>query len=100
MAEYTFTTTPLEDDAITAARLDTNRARAGQDPPLPPFDTNAEFVAAIVRVKILGPEVMAFVNARMQLVANAYRTATVEDRAAAEAALHIPPISPVIAPSR
>lgn len=80
MAVHSFSTTPVQEAAITSARSAENDRRAALIPPLPPFDDNASFVDFAVTNKILGPEVTAFINARLQLVANAYRVATQADR--------------------
>ena len=83
MARHTFDTTPAEEDAITAARLVANQAL----PEDRRFVTNADFVAAYVRTDVMAPVVRRYVETRLNLVADTYRTATPEQRAAAEAAL-------------
>jgi hypothetical protein len=89
MALHTFDTSPLQEAAITFKRQRVNQERAAQTPPLPPFDDNAAFVAFVVENQILGPIVPEFVNARLQLVADAYRTATPAERQAVDQALGI-----------
>ncbi len=87
MALHQFTTTGIEEAAITDARRDENAERSRQVPPQPPFDDNASFVEFVVRARVLGPKVMSFVNKRLQLVADAYRTATPAQRQAVDSAL-------------
>lgn len=89
MAVHTFTTGAVQEAAITYKRGLVNQDRATQVPPLPPFDDNPAYVDEVVRMKLLGPLVQEFVESRLQLVANAYRTATAAQRQAADQALGI-----------
>lgn len=89
MALHQFNTTAIQEAAITYKRQRINAERTSATPPLPPFDDNAAFVAFAVENEILGPLVPEFVEARLQLVANAYRTATNAQRQAADQALGI-----------
>ena len=89
MAVHTFTTTPIQEAALTYKRGIVNAQRAAKTPPLPPFDDNPAFVDDVVRNTLIGPLVQEFVEARLQLIANAYRTATNTQRQAADAALGI-----------
>lgn len=89
MAVHSFTTSALQEAAITYKRSRVNQERAAQVPPLPPFDDNAAFVAFAVENQILGPLVPEFVESRLQLVANAYRMATPAQRQSVDQALGI-----------
>ena len=87
MAVHTFTTSAVQEAALTYKRSVVNAQRAAAVPPLPPFDDNPAYVDDVVRQKLLGPLVQEFVEARLQMVANAYRTATNAQRVAADTAL-------------
>lgn len=76
MANHAFTTSAIQEAALTYKRGIVNAERASAAPPLPPFEDNAAYVDDVVRNTLLGPLVQTFVEARLQLVANAYRTAT------------------------
>lgn len=89
MALHQFNTTNLQEAAITYKRSRVNAERTTQTPPLPPFDDNPAFVAFAVENQILGPLVPEFIEARLQLVANAYRTATPAQRSSVDTALGI-----------
>lgn len=79
MAEHLFVTTDEEEAAITASRLATA-------PELPDNDT---FINTVVRANVLTPAVKLYIEAQVTRVADAYRAATPEERAAAEAALRV-----------
>lgn len=83
---YTYTVSDEEDAAITAQRLTL----------APEILDNAAFVAKTVREQLLTPVVKAFIEKRVQVMADAYRVATASKRAAADAALanDVPPKSP------
>jgi hypothetical protein len=89
MAVYTKNTNSLQEAALTAHRLTLNAERAAAVPPLPPFDDNASMVDFLIDNQMLGPTVQAFIERRLQQIANAYRTATNAQRAAADTALGI-----------
>jgi hypothetical protein len=89
MANYAFTTTAIQEAALTFKRGKVNTERATATPPLPPFDDNAAYVADYVGSTLMAPLFVEFVEARLQMVANAYRTATNAQRQAADTALGI-----------
>ncbi|MPZ20133.1 MAG: hypothetical protein GEV06_19780 [Luteitalea sp.] len=79
MATYTKTTGPVQEAAITAKRL--KATEAGGD-----FSDNAAFVDHAIDA-MLQPIVAEFIEARLQLVADAYRTAPASARATVDEAL-------------
>lgn len=79
----TYTTTPFEEAAITAHRDLINKQREKDG--LPVLDDNAAYVAVL-----LSTAVGAYVEQRVQVVADAYRGASPDDRLKAEAALKVP----------
>jgi hypothetical protein len=87
MALHSFNTTALQEAAISYKRQRVNQERAAMTPPQPPFDDNAAFVAFAVENQILGPLVPEFVEARLQMVANAYRIATPAQRQSVDSTL-------------
>ena len=89
MAVHTFTTSAIQEAALTFRRAEVNAQRASAIPPLPPFEDNPTYIDEVVRNTLLGPLVQEFVEARLQVLANAYRTATNAQRQAADAALGI-----------
>jgi len=89
MAQHTFTTSAIQEAALTYKRGVVNAQRAAATPPLPSFEDNPSYVDEVVRNVLLGPLVQEFVEARLQLVANAYRTATNAQRQTVDAALSL-----------
>ena len=89
MATYTFTTSDLQEDTLTDHRLTVNAARGALTPPLPPYDTNDALVQDAVVNAILGPLVTAYVDKRVQKVANAYRVASDVDRKVVDGTLKV-----------
>jgi hypothetical protein len=87
MAQYTFDTTAIEDAALTSKRLAVNAERAALDPPQAPFPDNQSFVTVSVRSTLLKPMVEAFIEQRLQIVADAYRQATNVQRQQVDTAL-------------
>lgn len=85
MADYTFTTTAVEEAALTDKRLLVNveRVAAGQAE----FPTNQSFVTVTVRETLMKPMVAAYIERRLQQVADAYRTATAVQRSQVDSAL-------------
>lgn len=74
MATFSFTTTAEQDRALAAKRV--TDAPSAKD--------TAEYVAAVVRDTLLASVVAEYVEARVQLVADAYRAGTAEQRAAVD----------------
>jgi hypothetical protein len=87
MATHSFTTTVIQETALTYKRSIVNAQRASQSPPLPPFDDNPAYVDDVVRNTLLGPLVQEYVETRLQQVANAYRTATNTQRQTVDSTL-------------
>jgi hypothetical protein len=87
MAQYTFDTTAIEDAALTSKRNAVNAERAALTPPQAPFPDNQSFVTVSVRTTLLKPMVEAFIEQRLQIVADAYRQATNAQRQQVDTAL-------------
>lgn len=79
MPNYTIAVTDEQDAAITARR--THEA--------PDVKDNATYVTATVRDRILKGVVDAFIEARVQKVADAYRQGTADQRATVDRVLGI-----------
>lgn len=87
MATYSFTTTAFQEAAVTFKRTKVNAERSAAVPPLPPFDDNTTYVSDFVVTTLMSPLLVEYVEARLQMVANAYRTATPTQRQTVDTAL-------------
>lgn len=77
MPDYTITVTTEEDAAITARR----KAEA------PTLPDNATFIATVVQPRIVGDALKAFIESRVQVIADLYRNGTSAQRTAVDKAL-------------